>query len=263
MEAEKVIVLGSEPTSFTWWQILWKTGLGLGIGVVIGFLIFIILIMVSGILDPVLQNNGLTAGQALNPLIPLIFVIIAFITTFIGNVLLWGVYNLFYSTKYYDLGKMFSMSLLSNVLIFFVFTPLYLLFYNNINGLFTVLGFHILFAIFACYTHVEILTNPNYSSSHLIGSTIWVSVSALIFLVLVKTGTNAEWATPKQLLILLPSVIWYVIIPFFHDLWEKIYYKFYENGNDFLYLPTLQEIQKQEEVMQEDVTDEDITVNIN
>lgn len=262
MEAEKKIVLGSEPTSFSWWQILWKTALGLGIGVVIGFLIFIILIMVSGILEPVLQNNGLTAGQALNPLIPLIFVIIAFITTFIGNVLLWGAYNLFYSTKYYDLGKMFSMSLLSNVLIFFVFTPLYLLFYNNINGLFTVLGFHILFAIFACYTHVEILTNPNYWSSHLIGSTIGVSVSALIFLVLVKAGSNAEGATSKQLLILLPAVIWYVIIPLFHDLWEKIYYKFYENGNDFLYLPTLQEIQKQEEVMQEDVTDEDITVNI-
>lgn len=262
METERNMLLGSEPTSFTWWQLLWKTGLGLGVGIVIGFLIFIILIMVSGILNPVLQNNAASAGQSLNPLIPLIFVIIAFITTFIGNVVLWWVYNLFYSTKYYDLGKMFSMSLLSNVIIFFVFTPLYLLFSSNINGLFTVLGFHILFAIFACYTHVEILTNPNYSSSHLIGATIGISVAAFIFLVILKAGTNTNEATPKQLLILLPSVIWYLIIPFFHDLWEKIYYKFYESGNDFLYLPTLQEIQKQEEIMQEDVTDEDITVNI-
>lgn len=262
MEAEKNIQLGNEPNHFSWWQIVWKTGIWLGVGIAIGFLTFIILLMASGILEPVLENNAMNAWLAINPLIPLIFVIIAFITTFIGNVLLVGVYNLFYSTKYYDLGKMFSMTLLSNVIVFFVFTPLYLLFSTNINGLFTILGFHVLFAIFTGLTHMEILTNPNYSSSHLLGTTIGLSVSALIFLVLVKTWSNAQGATAKQLLILLPAIIGYVFIPFFHALREKVYYKFYENGNDFLYLPTLQEIQKQEAIMHEDVTDDDITVSM-
>ena len=89
--------------------------------------------MVSGILTPALQNNIESAGvTTVNPLVPLILLVIAFIATFIGNVMLAGVYNLLYSTKYYDLGKMFSNSLLANVMIFFIFTPLYLLFYNNI-----------------------------------------------------------------------------------------------------------------------------------
>jgi hypothetical protein len=112
------------------------------------------------------------AQSSVNPLLPLILIIIAFIATFIGNVMLAGIYNLFYPTKYYDLGKMFSNSLLSNVIVFFVFMPLYLLFYNDIQSLFTILAIHILFSIFTSYTHIEFLTNPNYGSSHLIGTTI-------------------------------------------------------------------------------------------
>ncbi|MEI7477490.1 MAG: hypothetical protein WCJ81_03020 [bacterium] len=65
-----------------------------------------------------------------------------------------------------------------------------------------------------------------------------------------------------QYIILLSPVIGYICIPFFHAIWEKIYYKFYENGNDFLYLPTLQEITQQESVTQQDVTNNDITVDV-
>jgi hypothetical protein len=259
----KTITLGSEPNYNSGRQILAKWAIGLAVGIVVGFLIFIILYMVSGMLTQALQNNVENAGvSAVNPLLPLILIVIAFIATFIGNVMLAWVYNLFYTTKYYDLGKMFSNSLLSNIIIFFVFTPLYLFFYNSINDLFIILSFHILFSIFICYTHVELLTNPNYASSHLIGTTIWVTVSAMIYLVIDK-ATSGSGAAKNQYIILLPSIIWYLCIPFFHALREKIYYKFYENGNDFLYLPTLQEMHQQEEITTQVVTNNDITVDIN
>lgn len=152
--------------------------------------------------DQALQNNIESAGiTTVNPLLPLILVVIAFIATFIGNVMLAGVYNLFYSTKYYDLGKMFSNSLLANVIIFFIFVPLYLVYYNNINALFTILGFHILFSIFICYTHVEILTNPNYASSHLMGTTIGIACSAMIYVISEKIAGGSQY------IILLPSII--------------------------------------------------------
>lgn len=255
--SQKNINLGSEPNYNSWWQVLAKGTIGLGVGIVIGFLIFIILYMVQSMLSQALQNNVESAGvTTVNPLLPLILIVIAFIATFIGNVMLAGVYNLFYSTKYYDLGKMFSNSLLSNVIIFFVFTPLYLLYYNSINDLFIILAFHILFSIFACYTHVELLTNPNYASSHLIGTTVWVAISAMIYLVIEKAVGKSQY------IILLPSMIGYICIPFFHALWEKIYYKFYENGNDFLYLPTLQEITQQENLTSQTTTNSDITVDL-
>ncbi len=257
---KKTITLGSEPNYNSGWQVLAKGTIGLGVGLVIGFLIFIILYMVQAMMTQALQNNvWATGASTVNPLLPLILIVIAFIATFIGNVMLAWVYNLFYSTKYYDLGKMFSNSLLSNVIIFFVFIPLYLVYYNNINNLFMVLGFHIIFAIFACYTHVELLTNPNYSSSHLIGTTVGAAVSAMLFILI----ANAFGEKDKNwYIVLIPPFIGYICIPFFHSLWEKVYYKFYENGNDFLYLPTLQEINQQEAITSQATTNNDITVDL-
>lgn len=258
-EKKGTISLWSEPNYNTGWQVLAKWAIGLTVGLLVWFLIFIILFMTGDIMTQAQQNNvGSTGTTPANPLIPLIFIVIAFIATFIGNVILAGVYNLFYSTKYYDLWKMFSNSLLSNVIIFFVFIPLYLVFYNNMGSLYTVLGFHIIFAIFACYTHVEILTNPNYSSSHLIGTTIGSAASAMLFILVLRIFSSEI----LSFIALIPPLIWYFCIPVFHAMWEKVYYKFYENGNDFLYLPTLQEINQQEGIINQDTNNNDITVDI-
>lgn len=254
------ITLGSEPNYNSWWQVLAKFGIWLGIWIVIGFLVFVILSMTYSMINQALTNNVWNTGAVtVNPLIPLVLIVIAFIATFIGNVMLAWVYNLFYSTKYYDLGKMFSNWLLSNVIIFFVFIPLYLVYYSNIDNLFMVLGFHVLFAIFASYTHTEMLTNPNYSSSHLIGTTIGVAVASMLFIVIQSSFGDKD---KNWYIVLIPPFLGYICIPFFHALWEKIYYKFYENGNDFLYLPTLQEISTQESITSQTTTNNDITVDI-
>ncbi len=78
----------------------------------------------------------------------------------------------------------------------------------------------------------------------------------MIYLVIEKAVGKSQY------IILLPSMIGYICIPFFHALWEKIYYKFYENGNDFLYLPTLQEITQQENLTSQTTTNSDITVDL-
>ena len=123
--------------------------------------------------------NSPGVANTVNPLLPLVLVIIAFIATFVGSVILSGLFNLFYSNKYYDLGKTFSVSLLTNIFLFFLMIPLYMMFYENINTLFYILGFHIIFAIFISHTQGEFVTNPNYASSHMIGSMIGAVVAML------------------------------------------------------------------------------------
>jgi hypothetical protein len=41
------------------------------------------------------------------------------------------------------------------------------------------------------------------------------------------------------------------VIPFISTLWEKIYYKFYEMGSDFLYIPSISEVLVDEEEVDE------------
>lgn len=238
MAVEKKTRLDNEPHNNTGWQVFAKAGIGLGVGVIIAFLIFIILFLASSMFTQALKSTMNTPGVAntVNPLLPLVLVIIAFIATFVGSVILSGLYNLFYSNKYYDLGKTFSVSLLTNIFLFFLAIPLYMMFYQNITTLFYILGLHIIFAIFVSYVQGEFITNPNYASSHLIGGIIGTALSMLGFVL------SARLFEGNQNMLLMPSILGYTLIPFFHALWEKIYYKFYENGNNFLFLPSLDDI---------------------
>ena len=250
---EIAVKLGNEPNNNTWWQVFAKAGIGLAVGVVIAFLIFIILFLASSMFTQALKSTINSPGVAntVNPLLPLVLVIIAFIATFVGSVILSGLFNLFYSNKYYDLGKTFSVSLLTNIFLFFLMIPLYMMFYQNINTLFYILGFHIIFAIFISYSQGEFVTNPNYSASHMIGSMIGAVISMVAFAVI------AKWLQGNQNMLLIPSILGYMLIPFFHSLREKIYYKFFENGNNFLFLPSLSDIISSEENV---TTNDDITV---
>ena len=127
-----------------------------------------------------------------------------------------------------------------------------MMFYENINTLFYVLGFHIIFAIFISYCQGEFVTNPNYSASHMLGSMIGAIIAVLAFAVVAKSLQG------NQNMLLIPSILGYMLIPFFHALWEKIYYKLYENGNNFLFLPSLSDIISSEENV---TTNDDITVD--
>ncbi len=209
------------------------------VGTAIAFLIFIMLILVSWIIQWAL--NSWDGGAAINPLLPVILMIIAFLGTFIGNLIISWVLNLVYTTKYYDMWKMFTISLLCNILLFIFFIPLYFIFTAEVTILFLVLGLHILLTIFICYTWIEITTNPNYAASDLVWSARWFAVSVFIFAILYKI-LNTSGGQQVSILLSLPPVLGYFCIPFFQSIWEKLYYKFYSLWNNFLYIPSLNEV---------------------
>jgi len=45
-----------------------------------------------------------------------------------------------------------------------------------------------------------------------------------------------------RILLALPPVLAYFCLPLLHSTWEKIYYKFYSMGNNFFYIPSLNEV---------------------
>jgi hypothetical protein len=90
--------------------------------------------------------------------------------TVVGNMIVAGVYNLFYNEKYYDAGKMFGLLLLTNGFLFLFLAPLYLFFYNDMQNLFVILGLHVILSIFVSSIQIESLSNPNYTGSALIGN---------------------------------------------------------------------------------------------
>lgn len=227
------------------WQVLIKTVLWLIVGVVIAFLIFIILVLIGGMIQQALSDNLAGVGSA-NPLLPLILIIVWFIGTFFGTLIITWVFNLIYPDKYYDMGKMFSLTLLMNVLALLLFVPLYLVFADNIDQLFIVLAFHTLFSIFLCYVSMEITTNPNYAAVHLIGCAAGILLAFFVFAVAYKFIDINEGNTARIIMVL-PPVLAYFFLPLFHSAWEKLYYKFYTMWNNFFYIPSLNEVLVDEE----------------
>ncbi len=238
------------------WQVFIKTILGLVVGVFIAFLIFIILVLIGGMIQQALSDK-LAGVTSANPLLPLILIIVGFIGTFIGTLIIAGIFNLLYPDKYYDMGKMFSLTLLMNVLTLVLFVPLYLIFSDNIDQLFIVLAFHTLFSIFLSYTAVEISTNPNYAAVHLIGTAAGILVAFFVFAVAYKF-IDVNQGNTARIIMVLPPVIAYLFLPLFHSAWEKVYYKFYSMGNNFFYIPSLNEVMVDEEEADDVKVDTDV-----
>lgn len=183
------------------------------------------LILVGGLITEALSNQ-ISGTIQINPLIPLILIVIAFVGTFIGSLMLSGTYNLIYPEKYYDMAKMFALTLIINIILFVLFAGLYIIFATNMSELFFVLALHILFTVFVTFAAIEMSTNPNYSAVHLIGAAFGLTVAMIGFAIAYKIidvndGNNAT------IILALPPVLAYCFLPLMHGLREKIYYKFY------------------------------------
>lgn len=243
------------PYNPTGWQISIKSLLWLIVGLFIAFLVFIMFLLIWGMLQEALSQR-ISGTMVVNPLLPLILLIIAFVGTFIGSIVLAGIYNLIYSDKYYDMGKMFSLTLTVNIITFVLFIGLYLLFANSIDELFFVLAIHIFFTVFVSICAIEISTNPNYAAVHLIGTAFWLTTSMLMFAIFYKMIDINE-GNMARILIALPPVLAYFFIPLCHGIWEKLYYKFYSMWNNFFYVPSLTEVMVDEE------EEDDVSVETN
>lgn len=238
-----------EPANPSAMWLMWKTLIWVIIWILIAFFIFVML-MVFGWLFYEAIRMTVSWNVWANPVLPLIIMIIAFIAALLWNILVAVIYNLFFNYKYYDIWKMLSLSSIINILIFFIVAAIYLIYNKNPEVLLLILAFHIFFAVFISYIIMETSTNPNYAWVHIIWATIWVTISVFIFLVAYKSVNVSVWVWIERLFIL-PPILSYIIIPLFHWLREKLYYKFYEWWNNFLYIPSLDEVMVDEEEVEE------------
>ena len=93
-----------------------------------------------------------------------------------------------------------------------------------------------MFSVFVSSNQIEFLNNPNYSASSLMWNVLWFSLSILLYSLLRKSTWDWTIQNKVYLLMLLPAVIWYTIIPLGNWIWEKIYYKIYENWSNPLFI---------------------------
>lgn len=233
--------LGFAPPSFNSWQILAKTSVGLALWTLISFLLFLMLGFLGEMIPDALAQSGQFAPGP-NALLPFLLLFIGFLVTIVGNMTIAWLYNLFYNSIYYDVTKMFGMILLTNAILLVFFTPMYLLFQTSPEILFLILGFHILFATFISSALIEFIVNPNYSGSSLIGNVFWFAVALLLYSIIFKSTQASTTQTQIYLLLLLPPILGFTLIPLCLNIRQKIYNKFYEAGSDAFYIPSLDEI---------------------
>jgi hypothetical protein len=123
-------------------------------------------------------------------------------------------------------------------LLFFFFAPIYIIFNGDIDALFFLIGFHIVFSVYLSTTLIEVASNPHYTASHIIWSTMGVALAMLVFSIILKATDNAAIQDKIYLFLLFPPVLWYACVPLVKWIRDMIYYKFYESGNDFFYIPS-------------------------
>ncbi|MCF7834979.1 hypothetical protein K9M48_02895 [Candidatus Gracilibacteria bacterium] len=234
-----------EPFNLSGRQILGKTAIGLIIGGIIAAILFITLSFTGKLFTDAFQQVGEIIR--VNPILPFLLLFIGFLGTFIGNIGVAGAYNLFFNKKYYDISKMFGSLLLTNGILFFILAPIYIVFSKQIDTLFLILGFHVFFSVFISANQIEYLSNPNYSASALMGNVLGFSLAMLIYSIIRKTSGIGSIQNKIYLLMLIPSVVGYTIIPFGSGIREKIYYQIYEMGNNPLYISSTKNSDRDDE----------------
>jgi hypothetical protein len=244
----------NEPGNLSWRQLIGKITIWLLVWWIISALLFIVTTFIWWMLSSALNQ---WSNMAPNPMLPIILLFIWFLSTFVWNISIAGIYNLFFSKKYYDWSKVFWLLLLTNGLLFFIFAPMYFVFASQVQNLFIVMWFHIIFSVFISACQIEFSANPNYSWSSLMGNVIWFAWSFLIYSLFYKSFTFSGWTEQQTyLLMLLPPILWYFLIPFGSWIREKIYYKFYEMWSNAFYIPSPNEIENDEDQDQKEQQEE-------
>ncbi|MFA7298458.1 MAG: hypothetical protein WC010_02315 [Candidatus Absconditabacterales bacterium] len=244
----------NEPSNLSGWQLIGKVFIGILVGGVIAALLFVILSFMGGIFT---SAFGQQTGGNINPLLSLVLLFIGFLSTFIGNIAVGGIYNLFYNRKYYNTSKMFGLLFLTNGILFFFLAPIYIIFASQVDILFLILGFHILFSVFASASQIEFSTNPNYSASAFMGNILGFVLAFLMYCIIYKMSGSAAVQQKIYLFMLLPPILAYTLIPFGSGIREKIYYKFYELGNNGFYIPSSTDSEEDNAEQNEESSSED------
>lgn len=194
----------------------------------------------------------------LNNMIWILLPIIWFIVWFVGNLALAWLYNIFFSKRYYNFGKMFWLIFTSSIIIFIFFFIIYLLFKDRMVSLYAILWFQIIFELFISINLIDFLSQPNYSASSLMGNTLWCVLAVVIHLVIMEMMADnfSIW------LVMGSSAVAYTMTVLGAWIWDAIYYKFYEWWNNPFYLPSLNELREERKKEEVKKNEEEEEVNV-
>lgn len=114
---------------------------------------------------------------------------------------------------------------------------------------------------------MENMKSPNYSASSLIWNTFSLALAMLIYGIIWKTAAVWELQNQLYLLLLIPPILAFGIIPLWLWLRDAIYYKFFEIWNNPFYAESKWELNKRElDYLQKEEKlneiDEDINVDL-
>lgn len=246
-----------EPNNLSWRQLTAKVFIWLAIWGIIAVLLFVIISFMSGMFTDILQQQQAEFTKT-NPLLSLVLLFVGFISSFIGNMAVAGIYNLFYGKRYYDSSKIFWLLLLTNGILFFVLAPLYLVFNQNINVLFLILWFHVLFSVFVSSCQIDFVSSPHYSPSSMIWNMFGFILAFLWYAIVYKVAIQSGAQQQIYFLMLFPSLLAYTLLPFGSGIWEKIYYKIYESGANPFYVASIEDINN----MENESEPEDVNVDL-
>ena len=231
---------------------LWiKLAIGLFIGFVFAALIFLMFVTLWSTIDEAVRNS--VNNMAFSPLVWLSFLWIWLVSAIFWNIVLAIIYNVSWSEDYYDIKLMTSSILSANILLLIPFLLLYFFVWTilqDIKMLFITFAFHLFFSTYLSLTTIDLVKNPNYAPVYVIWNSVGFIVAVLIFFFVFFLSSTPAWEVQKNILFYTP-ILSFAIIPFFSTLFEKIYYKFYEMWNDFLYIPSISEVLVDEEEVDE------------
>ena len=195
--------------------------------------------------------------EGANPIIWLLLPISGFIVWFVWNLALALLYNIFFSRRYYSFGKMAGLIFASLIICLLFFIP-YFIYMNNMATLYIILWFQIIFELFIAKNLMDFLSQPNYSASSLMWNTLWM-VSAIVLHMLIINIFGSE-----VIPVIGSSLLAYVVIAVGSWIWDAVYYKFYEWGNNPFYLPSLNELreERRKEEVKKAKEEEDVNVDV-
>jgi hypothetical protein len=147
-----------------------------------------------------------------------------------------------YGGIYPSVGKLTTYALITNVILFLLLAPLYAIVYQSVSSLFMVLGFHTILSVFITSVMNEISIDSQYSLSAIVGWLLGMSwvifIFVLIYKMMILDSIDIGWTTSNsqiQIMLSIPALLAYFLIPLAHGIWQKIYGALYDMWSNFLY----------------------------
>ena len=251
MKKPDVAMFDNAPNEVTVWSFFWKIVIGVIIWVCVAALLF-------GSLTAIWWQTWWDS-DSLNSMIKILLPVIWFVVGFVWNLALAWLYNIFFSKRYYNFGKMFWLIFASSIIIFIFFFPIYFLF-KTMNSLYSILWFQIIFQLFISINLMDFLSQPNYSASSLMGNTLGCVLSVLLHVLI----TSFMGDSFNILFVIGSAVIAYMMTILWASIWDAIYYKFYEWWSNPFYLPSLSELreERQKEEAKKEKEEEEVNVEM-